>query len=436
MLKTQLKKIIPNSIFVIYYWLIAYVAAIYYGLPAKKLIIIGVTGTKGKTSTANFVWSVLTDGGYKVGMVTTANIRIGHVERLNPYHMTMPGRFTLQKILDEMVSAGCRYAVVEVTSEGIKQYRHLGLYPDVAIFTSLWPEHLPSHGSFENYRAAKGQLFHLLSSHHKVILGERVPKVIVANHDSEHKDYFLNFTADKKITFGFGDGADYQASKIKEVPDGVTFTVGTQDFKIGLVGQFNVYNALPAIVLGYWAGLEPDLIKKGLAGLITIPGRMELINESQNFEVYVDYAHERQSLTNVLTSAQNRKAQGARVIVLLGAEGGGRDKTKRPAMGEVAAHLADYVVVSNVDPYYDDPGPILEDIAEAAEVFGKIRDENLLVIEDRREGIRAALKLAQPGDIVIITGKGAEQSIIIGGVSSPWDDRVVVRDELQKILVA
>jgi UDP-N-acetylmuramoyl-L-alanyl-D-glutamate--2,6-diaminopimelate ligase len=179
--------------------------------------------------------------------------------------------------------------------------------------------------------------------------------------------------------------------------------------------------------------MNDSIIRNGLMGLEVIPGRMEQINEGQPYTVIVDYAHEKQSMTNVLNTAKQMRKPGARTIILLGAEGGGRDKSKRPIMGELSARLADYVIVTNVDPYEDDPQEILEDIATVAEKFGKKRGTDLFVIEDRREGIRKALSLAQAGDVVLITGKGAEQSIVIGGVRSAWDDRKVVREELRKI---
>ncbi len=178
-------------------------------------------------------------------------------------------------------------------------------------------------------------------------------------------------------------------------------------------------------------GIDDAAIARGLAGLKKIPGRMEVIDEGQNFTVIVDYAHEQQSITHVLQTAQAMKGPGAKVIILLGAEGGGRDKAKRALMGEFSARMADYVVVSNVDPYDDDPARILEDIAVVAEQFGKARGRNLFLIEDRREGIRKALSLGEKGDIVLVVGKGAEQSMIIRGKHIPWDDRIVVKEELR-----
>ncbi|MFA6227414.1 MAG: UDP-N-acetylmuramoyl-L-alanyl-D-glutamate--2,6-diaminopimelate ligase [Candidatus Paceibacterota bacterium] len=442
------KKFIPTKLFKMaqpaYHYLLAISGAILYRFPSRKMIVVGVTGTKGKTSAINFIWSALMAGGLKTGIITTANIRIGDEEVLNKYHMTMPGRFVIQSYIRKMANAGCKYCLIETTSEGIKQFRHIGINYDIAVFTNLSPEHLPSHGgSFENYKNKKLELFKILSKlPRKDIDGKAVEKVMLANTDSEHAKDFLQFDADKKITFGIEKSADLIAKNIVEKADGVSFEIGTQKYEISIPGKFNVYNALPAIVIATLAGVNDENIKRGLKKLFVIPGRMEKIEVAtlnggpsgkQKFTVIVDYAHEKQSMTNVLQTAKIIAGATGKIIVLLGAEGGGRDKTKRADMGEISAKFADFVVVSNVDPYDDDPKEILESIATVAEKFGKARNKNLFVIEDRREGIKKALSLAKENDVVIITGKGAEQSMVIKGERIPWDDREVVREELEKI---
>lgn len=437
MLKRTLKKLIPTDLLLQYHRGLAILGELLYGCPSKKMVIIGVTGTKGKTSTANFIWAALNSATAKCGLISTANLKIGSREEMNKYHMTMPGRFEIAKNLARMVKEGCQYAVVETTSEGIKQFRHKAIAYDICVFTNLTPEHLPSHGgSFEKYRQAKGKLFRTLEKHHKKIAGQNIKSAIIVNADNDQAAYFLNFEADKKITYAIRNEADLQATDIKEEPGGVSFKIkaGQPEFKLKIVGGFNVYNALPAIAVGRDLGLNDDLIAKRLARLNLIPGRMEEINEGQDFKIFVDYAHEKISIGYVLDAGNKMKDGNGRVIILLGAEGGGRDKAKRPIMGELAAERANYVIVSNVDPYADEPGPIIEDIARSAEQHGKIRGKNLFAIEDRRLGINKALSLARKGDVVIITGKGAEQSIIIGGKSIAWDDRAVVRQELNKVL--
>ena len=434
-MKKTLKKLVPYFIFEAYYYLVALTGAILNGFPSRKMAVIGVTGTKGKTSAINYIWACLSAGGVKTGLISTANIKIGEEEILNKYHMTMPGRFVIQNLMAKMVKAGCKYCLVEVTSEGIKQKRNTGIIFDTAIFTNLTPEHLPSHGgSFEKYKETKSKLFSGLTKKYKKINNKKIEKTIIVNNDSEHAAYFKNFEADNKVSFGIKNNADYQAKNVQENPEGVTFDLDNKKYMLGILGAFNVYNALPAIIVAKSAGISDVDISTSLSNLHLIPGRMEKINEGQKFSVLVDYAHEKESMTNVLNTANKIKKANGKVIILLGAEGGGRDKAKRALMGEIAGRLADYVFVTNVDPYEDDPKQIIEDIAAIAEKAGKIRGQDLFTIEDRRESINKALSIAKENDIVLVTGKGAEQSMVIGEESTPWDDRVVVREELRKLL--
>ncbi len=448
-MKNLLKKILPESVLSSYHFLFATFAALRYGFPSRRMIVLGVTGTKGKTSAVNYIWSVLMAGGIKTGIITTANVRIGDREILNPFHMTMPGRFKIQGFLRQMVDSGCQVAIVETTSQGILQFRHIGIDYDLALFTNLSPEHIDAHKTFENYKATKGKLFEILTkSERKMFKGEPFPKTIIANADSEHAPYFLNFNSDRKVTYSIDKPSDFKAENIQTETNGAAFDAKGVHYELSIPGVFNVYNALPAIAVGDVFGIQHNDVQKGVKGMSLIPGRMEEINEAcptlpdgaadgrrgQEFRVFVDYAHEKQSMTYVAEAGRSMVGEGGRVIILLGAEGGGRDKGKRPIMGEIVGRLSDIVVCSNVDPYEDDPTPIVEDIAVAAEKAGKVRNDNLFIIEDRRQGINKALSLARKGDIVIITGKGAEQSIIIGGVSMPWDDRTVVREELRKVL--
>ncbi|MDO8513051.1 MAG: UDP-N-acetylmuramoyl-L-alanyl-D-glutamate--2,6-diaminopimelate ligase [bacterium] len=434
--KSTIRKMVPEPVMSIYHFFIAYFAAVRYKFPSKKMVMIGITGTKGKTSTANFIWSCLTANSYKVGLIGTANIRIGQSEMLNQFHMTMPGPSSLQKIISQMADEGCKYCVMEVTSEGIKQFRHMGIIFDFAVLTNLTPEHLAAHGSFDKYREAKGKLFAgLKKGFVKTINGRKLSKTIILNNDCPEKDYFQQFDADAKITYGIKKKADFNAKDIKDTSSGVMFSVKDVPYKLNILGDFNIYNALPAIIIANELGVLKNRIQKGLYELSLIPGRMEKIVEGQNYTLIVDYAHEKESMSAVLNTAKNMsKDSKGRIIVLLGAEGGGRDKVKRPLMGKLAGKLADYVIVSNVDPYEDDPTEIVEDIAVACEREGKVRGKDLFIIEDRRKGINKALSLAKRDDIVLITGKGAEQSIVINGKRSDWDDRRVVREELRKIL--
>ncbi len=404
------------------------------GHPAESMIMIGIVGSKGKTTTANMLWAVLSASGAKVGQIGTANIRIGDREQLNKYHMTMPGAPTLQKILAAMKRAGCKYVVMEVPSEGQTQWRHVGINFDMLVFTNVETELMAAHrNSMKILHKHNQRVFTAMSkAPRKVIAGQEVPKIIIANADAPDSKQYLAHKADKKATFSVKRPSDYKVENIKSTGTGVDFTINSISYHIHIMGAINALNAAGAIAAGGELGIKSSDMQKGLAGLKIVPGRMEIIDEGQDFTAIVDYAHTPASMQALMDSVRELKPSGAKIITLLGAEGGGRDVAKRPILGEIAAHSSNFVIICNVDPYDDAPRPIIEDIAKGAEGAGKVRGQNLFCIEDRRAGIRKALALASTGDIVLITGKGAEQSIVIGGVKSSWDDRKVVREELQK----
>ncbi len=344
----------------------------------------------------------------------------------------MPGPWILQKLFREMLDAGCTHVVMEATSEGMKYNRHLGIIFDYAIFTNLTPEHLPSHGgSFERYKSEKTKLFQALTHPRKVIDGRTVKTVNIVNADSDHAPVFASFEADMHQSFGLVVG-DVHAQNVAEHTHGVKFSYQDALFELSIPGLFNVYNALPAIIVGHCEQIPTALIQQGLRDLSLIPGRMERIDAGQPFTLIVDYAHEKVSMNGVLDTARAMSPDG-KIIVLLGAEGGGRDKAKREHMGIAAGKKADYVILSNVDPYEDDPQEIVNDIAQHVRKEGKVDGENLFCILDRRDGIRKALSLAHDGDVVLLTGKGAEQSMIIGGKAIPWDDRTITQELLQEL---
>ena len=431
-----IRNLVPEPLLLRYHAFHAWFASALNGFPTEQMIVIGVTGTKGKTSTVKYIASVLQAGGIRVGYLTTAFIsRDGKEEILNPYHMSMPNPYIIQKLLKDMYSEGLRVVVVETTSEGIKQNRHLGIRYDVAVFTNLTPEHLPSHGgSFEKYKGEKLKLFKVLQSWKKKSgVPYAIPATAIVNKDSEHAQDFLKASGDaQKMDFSFLVESSHQALRI-DASDTVSFSVNRVHYTLSLPGSFNIYNALGGICVGELFGLSFEQIARGVSNVTLIPGRMEEITVGQGFKVFVDYAHEKISMKYAVDTARGTAGENGKVIVLLGAEGGGRDKAKRSQMGEVVGRYADFVVVSNVDPYEDDPQEILSDIKKSVVAFGKVEDETVFTIEDRREGIRKALTLARPGDCVMITGKGAEQSMIVNGKELAWDDRVVVREELTKI---
>src|SRR3989339_550935 len=376
-----IKKIIPQRLFKsiqpAYHFLLAFFSAAFYGFPSNKLIVIGVTGTSGKTTSVYLISKMLESAGYKVGFTSTAMFKIGSEEWLNDKKMTMVGRFFTQKMLKKMVQADCRYAVIETTSQGIEQFRHRFINYDALIFTNLYPEHIEAHGGFINYKNAKGKLFsHLSRCRHKIIRGKKISKTIIVNNDDEHAAYFLNFPADKKITFSVS-GIEFKNSKkifpldsfIEEDGKGSSFILEKISFFLSLPGKFNFYNALSAISVGLNEEISLSAIKDGLNKITGVPGRFEKIDEGQNFTVIIDYAFEPNAVSKLYEAA--KKIPHKKIIHILGSTGGGRDISRRPILGEIAGKNSDIVIITNEDPYDDDPEEIINAVALGAENSGK-----------------------------------------------------------------
>jgi len=454
-LKKIIKKIIPSPLINLYHLNLAVLANLLYGFPSRKLKVIGVTGTNGKTSTCNLIWKILTQAGYKTGLTSSINFKIGKKSWINKTKQGMQGRFKLQKLLYKMNKAGCQYAVIETTSEGIKQFRHWGILYDVVVFTNLTPEHIESHGSFEKYKQAKGKLFNSLKQQNLLSKKKDNKKVSVINLDDEHHQYFLKFEADEKWGYSIN-----QKSKIKNQPCKLAvqkskiltsynlrltgkytqfkLKINGQEnsFKTHLLGKFNIYNCLAAIAVGLSQNIDIKIIKKVLENIPGIAGRMEKIDCGQNFTVVVDYAHDPAALKNVyqtLHETCNIKDE-TNIIAVLGAVGGGRDTAKRKPLGQLAAKYCNYVIVTNEDPYDDDPMKIIRQVETGVKKQGsKTLNKNYWVIKHRQQAIKKALSLAQKNDIVIISGKGAEETMAVKGGYIPWDDRQVVREILSKL---
>ncbi len=419
------RKIIPGKIFraarPIYHWLLAFAAALVYRFPSRKIFIVGVTGTKGKTSTIEIINAILEEAGYKTALASSLRFKIGRESEKNKEKMTMPGRFFLQRFLRKAVRGKCQYAVLELTSEGAVQHRHKFVNFNALIFTNLAPEHIESHGSFEKYRAAKLKFFKAL---------EKSPakrKIIIANEDDPAAPFFLNFSVEEKIKYGLKRLSSYTVKK-----EGLEFEMNGVKIRSKLSGEFNLYNILAAIAFAESQNIGMETIRRALEKFGGLEGRMEKIElpgddplrGKQDFKVVVDYAHTPDSLEKVYEAFQT-----SRKICVLGAAGGGRDKWKRPEMGKIASKHCDRVIITNEDPYDEDPKKIAEEVA------GGIPAGDCEIIMDRREAIARALSLAETGDAVIITGKGAEPWITgPKGIKTKWDDREVAREELRKVL--
>ncbi len=398
MIKKLIKKFTPSFLLGWYHLCLAFLGAFLYGFPSRKLIVIGVTGTKGKSTVVDFCHRIFETAGFKVASLSSIRFKINDRERPNLLKMTMPGRFQIQKFFRQAVDQGCKYMILEVTSEGILQHRHQFIDFNTAVFVNLSPEHIERHGSFEKYREAKGKLFQITKNIH------------VINIDDQNAEYFLQFPARKKYTFGLDQG-DINKEK-----------VGSLNLK--LLGGFNFYNAMAAICVGLSQGISLETCKQALEKIETMPGRMEIVVEKP-FKVIVDYAHIPDALEKVYQSLEP-----SRLICVLGSAGGGRDKWKRPKMGEIAAKYCSDIILTNEDPYDEDPLEILHQVESGT---GASRSPVIKIL-DRREAISQALKRAKPDDTVIITGKGCEPWMCVkDGKKIPWDDRKIVREEYAKI---
>lgn len=436
-IKTFGRKIIPQRALDTLHYPEAIVYSRRAGTPAKSMVIIGIVGSKGKTTTANLLWAVLTAAGHKVGQIGTANIRIGQQEELNKWHMTMPGAPLMQKILKRMQSAECEFVIMEVPSEAQAQWRHIGINFDTLVFMNVEREIMAAHrGSMQVLHAHNKRVFSAMAkSPKKIIRGKIYEKTIVANSDSKYAKDYSDYKVDKVISFGINNPSDYTAQQIKTDLNGTTLTVGDTQYHINLIGKINAVNAVAAIATATSLGVKPAQIQAGFDSLETIPGRMEHIDEGQKFSVFVDYAHDPVSMQALMETGEELRGKNRKLIVLLGGQGGGRDQEKLPELGLIAGRHADYVVISDDDPYDEPPMDIISAIAEGAKKSGKVVDKNLFLIQDRRDGIRKALELAKPGDIVFIACKGADQLMMLAhGKSIKWDDRTVTREELNKIL--
>lgn len=436
----QLKALVPESFLAIYHRVLARVSAIVYRNPSHELIVIGVTGTNGKTTVSYYLARALEASGNDAGCTTTAVMKIGKKEWLNTTKMTMPGRFFLQKMMREMVDAGCRYAVIETSSQGLAQGRHLSIAYDVGVFTNLTPEHIEAHGGFESYKKAKRLLFeHIGRRSEKTVGGVVVPKGAVINADSAHGDFYAEAMSDVRW-YGIENHRGLYAEEIVLEATGSRFVLrDAKDVSLRIPvrlnqpGDYNISNALA--VLATCQLLSVDLVgaSRRLGEISTVPGRFERIDAGQPWTAIVDYAPEPESFRQLYRALA--VIPRGRTIHVLGSCGGGRDIARRPILGELAAQHADVVIVTNEDPYDDYPQEIIEQVADGARKAGKIDGENLFLVEDRRQAIFQAMAMARPTDLVVMTGKGCEPWICIAdGAKIPWDEAGTVREAILSAL--
>jgi len=427
-MKKILKKIIPSFLLNWYHFGWSLGGALLYGWPGYRAKIIGVTGTNGKSTVVFLISRILEEAGYETAFLSSVQFKIKNEIRENNLKMTMPGRLRLQRFLSQAVKNGCQYIILEVTSEGIKQHRHRFIRFGTVVLTNLTQEHLESHGGFENYRRAKGKLFQALSPQGKMVV----------NLDDPQAGYFLKFKAGEKWGYCFtSEGRErgikkmikkqnlIQAKKCYLASRGTSFIVRDKEFHLNLLGEFNITNALAALTVGLAEKVPLEKIKLALEKVKGIPGRLEIVIE-EPFKVVVDYAHTPDALEKVYQTL--RAVFSGRLIGVLGAAGGGRDRWKRPELGRIADFYLDEIIITNEDPYDEDPQMIIDEIAQG------VKDKKPQKILDRRQAIRLALKSAREGDVVIITGKGCEPWMCLArGKKMPWDDRKIVKEEFSKL---
>lgn len=413
-MKNAIKKIAPQWAISGYHFSLALLGAAMYGFPSREIVVVGITGTKGKTSTAEILTNIFEAAGKKTALLGTLKFKIGEKSERNLRKMTMPGRFFVQKFLRDAVRSGCTHAVVEMTSEGAKQFRQRFIDMDALIFTNLAPEHIESHGSYEAYRGAK------LSIAETLARSKKQKHLMVANADDPEGEKFLSVPGITPLPFHIADAKELEADDRH-----VSFYFREVELRSPLAGVFNAMNVLAAATCAAELGIPANIIAAGVARTEKIEGRMERVEAGQPFPVVVDYAHTPDSLEAVYkTFPKNEK------ICVLGNTGGGRDKWKRPVMGTLADTYCTDIILTNEDPYDEDPEVILKEVA--AGMHAK-RPE---VILDRRLAIARALELAKErkDPAVLITGKGTDPYIMgPNGTREKWDDRTVTREELQKI---
>jgi UDP-N-acetylmuramoyl-L-alanyl-D-glutamate--2,6-diaminopimelate ligase len=426
---------------------LTWIAAAFYDWPGRKLTVIGVTGTDGKTTTTNLIYRILLSAGIKAGMISTVNAVIGDKVLDTGFHVTTPDAHDVQHYLAQMVESGLTHVVLETTSHGWAQHRVDACEFDIGVVTNITHEHMDEHGSYENYRAAKSRLFLSLELASRKPQGN--PRLGVLNRDDLKSFYFLNsLIAVKKLNYGLEAGANVRAVDINSSPSGIHFTAHSKDFSVRisskLVGAYNISNCLAALTAtAYGLKIEPEIAAQGIASLEGIPGRMERIDIGQNFTAIVDFAHTPNALKVTLEAARemlacrDRKlpssAERPRVIAAFGSAGL-RDKAKRFMMAEVSAQLADLTILTAEDPRTESLEEILDEMATGARSRGGREGETFWRIPDRGEAIRFALSLARPGDIVLACGKGHEQSMCFGEREHAWDDRTAMRAALSELL--
>lgn len=459
-IKAAVKSIVPDFIINILHYYYSLWGSIKYDHPSEEILVIGVTGTSGKSSTIHFLRQILEEVGYSVGSVSTADFYINGEQKLNDRKMTMLGRGENHKFLRRMVNADCDIAILETTSEGALQHRHKFINYDSAIFTNLYREHIEAHGGFENYKQCKLNILDYISkcrkkywhkedsticaaTHTKAETErEKIPKTIITSANNEHTVEALDLDFEQKIVFSRNDKKEYLggyeydkrflASDNAHNNTGVSFIISDTQFDPKIYGKHNIWNLLAGIAATNAVGVDLREIKTAVDKINPPPGRIEFIDKAEkyNFRAIVDYAFEPNALKALYDTIDIFESN--KIIHVCGSAGGGRDTWRREEIGKIVANKADQVIVTNEDPYDEDPIKIIKQVAEGVKQEN-ISQDNLYLIKNRSDAIKKAVELVGEDDLLLVTGKGSEQGIIEQGEFIPWDDRKVVKEKITEV---
>ncbi len=413
---------------------LAELASAWHGHPSRELVMIGITGTDGKSTTANLLFEILEKASIRAGMVTTVNAVIGDEVLDTGLHVTTPDALDVQGYLRRMVSAGLTHCILETTSHGLAQHRVSAIEFDIAVVTNITHEHLDYHGSYEGYFDAKAMMFENLDPEN--VKPDGIAKAAILNRDDRSFEPLKRRVSAKIVDYGVGNGADVRAQAIQSGLEGLQMQIQGPDYRVSvsspLVGTYNASNILAAFSAAVEGlGIDPRIASEGIAALEGVPGRMQAIDMGQPFTAIVDFAHTPNALKRALETA--RDFTEGRLIAVFGSAGL-RDREKRRLMAEVSAELADLTILTAEDPRTEPLEDILAEMAAGAQAKGGVEGETFLRIPDRGEALRRAVAIARPGDLVITCGKGHEQSMCFGTIEYPWDDRTALTAALAELV--
>ncbi len=411
------EKIIPSPLYKMgqpfYHKTLSILSALRYGFPSKHIKIIGVTGTKGKSTTTEIINTILEEAGYTTALTNTIRFKIGNTSTKNLYKMSMPGRFFVQNFIRKAVDEKCDFLILEMTSQGALQHRHLFIDLDAFVFTNLSPEHIEAHGSYEKYVQAKVDIVMNMEK------SKKPNKTIIVNKDDKESEKFLSPHIERKVTYSLQDASPYEIKS-----EGIDFTLDGIKVSSPLSGLFNLYNILAGVTCAKNFGIQKEIIARALEKFSEVKGRVEKVEAGQDFKVIVDYAHTIDSLEKLYNVFPK-----SRKICVLGGTGGGRDVWKRKEMGKIVEKYCDEIILTDEDPYDENPIKIVEDIREGIATKGST------IIMDRRMAIREAIQRAKKDDVILITGKGTDPYIMgPKGSMIPWSDAGIAKEELEKSL--